>query len=264
VECKGDPAKLTVIFEAGLSQYTAHSTYGKAQDLIAPFAHVCIYDRAGLGWSDAAAGKRSHEDMVTDLHKLLEAKELTPPIILVGHSFEGLLARLYAQRYPDEVAAIVLADASSEEISFGPGSAEGRTGAIAQIDRALVGASEGVPVTALPAETPAEAMMAFTPTILRSVKQEYESFDLVPEAMREANGYGKLGDKPLAVIRRGRTSNPPSELDKLWQTQQEAMTSLSTQSFLVVAEQSGHVIPYDQPELVAQTVQRIIGDLSNE
>ena len=52
VLCKGSSDGPTVIFEAGLSQYTATSTYGKAQNLISPFARVCVYDRAGLGWSD--------------------------------------------------------------------------------------------------------------------------------------------------------------------------------------------------------------------
>src|SRR5688572_9796579 len=59
VECKGQGEGPVVVFEAGLSQFTAHSTYGKAQDLIAPFARVCIYDRAGLGWSDPAPNLRS-------------------------------------------------------------------------------------------------------------------------------------------------------------------------------------------------------------
>ena len=61
IECKGSAAGPTVIVEAGLSQFTAHSTYGKAQDLIAGFARVCTYDRAGLGWSDVAPGARTHE-----------------------------------------------------------------------------------------------------------------------------------------------------------------------------------------------------------
>ena len=68
VLCKGPTQGPTVLFEAGLSQYTANSTYGKAQDLIAAKVRVCVYDRAGLGWSDAAPGARTHQDMVEDLH----------------------------------------------------------------------------------------------------------------------------------------------------------------------------------------------------
>src|SRR5262245_46180563 len=58
--CKGSGDGPTVIFEAGLSQWTATSTYGKAQDAIAGFARVCVYDRAGLGWSDGVPDGRTH------------------------------------------------------------------------------------------------------------------------------------------------------------------------------------------------------------
>src|SRR5262245_66316168 len=53
--CKGAAAGgPTVVFEAGLSQYTANSSFSLAQDAIAPFVRACSYDRAGLGWSDPA------------------------------------------------------------------------------------------------------------------------------------------------------------------------------------------------------------------
>jgi hypothetical protein len=57
--CSGPANGPTVIIEAGLTGYPARSTYGRAQDHISSFAHVCTYDRAGLGWSDAATLGRS-------------------------------------------------------------------------------------------------------------------------------------------------------------------------------------------------------------
>jgi pimeloyl-ACP methyl ester carboxylesterase len=136
IECKGNAKRPVVILEAGLSQFTAHSGLGKAQDLIAAFARVCIYDRAGLGWSDPVPGARTQQDMVEDLHKLLRAKKLNGPFVLAGHSMGGLLVRLYARRYPKDVAALVLMDATSESYNFAPGAAEARKGVIAQIDAA--------------------------------------------------------------------------------------------------------------------------------
>jgi pimeloyl-ACP methyl ester carboxylesterase len=258
VECKGEAVGPTVIFEAGLSQFTAHSTYGKAQDLIAPFARVCIYDRAGLGWSDPVPGGRTHEDMIEDLHRLVDARSLSKPLVLVGHSMGGLLARFYARQSPDEVAGIVLVDASSEAMLVTPEAAEGRKAIIAQIDAGLRHAKEGVPVVDLPDGTSADVVMAFMPSVLRTVKQEYEAIDFAVDALRQSGGYGSLGDKPLAVIRRGRTATPPSEADRRWREMQEAMSSLSSRSFLVVAENSGHVIPNDEPAVVADTVRRIL------
>ena len=261
VECKGDTAGPTVIFEAGLSQFTAHSTYGKAQDLIAPFARVCIYDRAGLGWSDPVPGVRTQQDMVEDLHRLLAARKLPGPLVLVGHSMGGLLARLYAKLHPADVAAIVLVDASSESYIYGEGSADARKGIVAKIDEGLTNARENQPVVPMPAGTPADVMMAFTPSILRTLKQEYLAIELVPKELRQAQGYGSLGDKPLAVIRRGKTATPPSDTDTSWREMQEALTKLSTRSFLVVAENAGHVIPYDEPTAVAEVVRRTLTEL---
>lgn len=264
VECKGDRTGPAVIFEAGLSQYTAHATYGRAQDLIAPFAWVCTYDRAGLGWSDPVQGVRSQADMVRDLHRLIGAEKLKGPLVLVGHSMGGLLVRLYAHVYPGQVAALVLVDSSSEAINFSPAADAERKATIMQIDAGLKNAKPGVPVVPFPYGTPADLMMAFTPEILRTVQQEEKALDLVPAAMRVPGGYGKLGAMPLAVIRRGRTASPPSDEDTRWRTAQEALTGLSTRSFMMVATNSGHVIPYEEPQVVADAVRRIVAELATD
>jgi pimeloyl-ACP methyl ester carboxylesterase len=258
VECKGPTTGPTVVFEAGLSQFTARSTYGKAQELIASFAHVCVYDRAGLGWSDAAPGPRTHDDMVNDLHRLLAAKRHAGPIVLVGHSIGGLLARLYAMRHPTDVAGVVLVDATAEAGVFTPSAAEERTGLIARMDAGLRIAKPGAPVVAMPVGTSPEVMLAFTPEVIASVKQEYEAIDRVPEAMRGATGYGTLGSTPLTVIRRGRTATPPNAEDVRWRTLQEALPALSSRSRLLVATEAGHVIPYDQPTIVADAVRQLL------
>lgn len=262
VECKGNAAGPTVVFEAGLSQFTAHSTYGKAQDLIATFARVCVYDRAGLGWSDAVSGARTHDDMVTDLHRLVAVTRLQGrrkgKLVLVGHSMGGLLVRLYAQRYSADVAAVVLVDATPEATLFGAGAVEARAGIVSQITKGLAAAKPGVPVLAMPAGTAAEVMLAFTPEVLATVRQEYEAIDRVPESLRGPAGFGSLGTLPLTVIRRGRTATPPNAEDEQWRTMQEALTRLSTRSTLVVAQNAGHVIPYDQPDAVADAVRRIV------
>jgi pimeloyl-ACP methyl ester carboxylesterase len=262
VQCKGTAQGPTVIFEAGLSQYTANSTYGKAQDLIASFAHVCIYDRAGFGWSDPVAGPRTHFDMVTDLHKLVEKMELKLPLVLAGHSMGGLIARLYAKTYPGEVAGMILIEASPESYIYGPGTSDERKAIVAKIDAGLTNAKEGMPVVPMPAATPYDVQMAFTPSILRTVKQEYEAIDLVPERFRMADGYGNFGEKPLIIIRRGKTASPPSDQDEQWRKVQESMASLSTNSSLIVAEKSGHVVPYDEPAVVADAVKEVLAKVS--
>jgi pimeloyl-ACP methyl ester carboxylesterase len=100
--------------------------------------------------------------------------------------------------------------------------------------------------------------------VLRAVKQEYEAIDLTPDELRREGGYGNLGSKPLIVIRRGKTANPPSEADLGWQSLQQSLLTLSTDSELVVAENSGHVVPYDEPEVVAAAVRKLLAKLKAE
>lgn len=104
-----------VVFEAALGA----SSLGWMPILpaVAEFAPVLAYDRAGLGWSDAppAGPHRSGRAMVEDLHELLALAGAPRPVILAGHSYGGLLARLYAAIYPEDIAGLVLVDAAAPQ-----------------------------------------------------------------------------------------------------------------------------------------------------
>jgi pimeloyl-ACP methyl ester carboxylesterase len=106
----------TVVMEAGYDS-AGTSTWLDLQPDVAEFARVCTYDRAGVGTSDP---RPSSMEPVTggqiagELHALLQGIDETGPCVLVGHSFGGLLVRTFGANYPDEVAGMVLIDASSE------------------------------------------------------------------------------------------------------------------------------------------------------
>src|SRR5262249_32467555 len=74
------------------------------------FTRVISYDRAGLGWSDPPTAPLTMSRLVGDLRALLNAAEMPPPYILVGHSFGALIVRAYAARYPDHAAGLLLVD----------------------------------------------------------------------------------------------------------------------------------------------------------
>ncbi len=101
----GEPA---VIFESGI----AGSLLGWSlvQNRVGEFTNVISYDRAGLGWSTRSKQPRTVENMIAELHSLLDAASIRGPVILVGHSFGGLLIRAYAHRWPKQVAGLVLVD----------------------------------------------------------------------------------------------------------------------------------------------------------
>jgi pimeloyl-ACP methyl ester carboxylesterase len=92
----------------------------RVQPELAKLTRACWYDRAGYGWSDAAAGARTSAAIVTDLHQLLQAAEVASPYVLVGHSFGGLNARIYYARYPHDVSGMVLVEPSHENIGTIP------------------------------------------------------------------------------------------------------------------------------------------------
>jgi pimeloyl-ACP methyl ester carboxylesterase len=85
---------------------------GKIPSLLAPKVRVCTYDRANVGSSGKSAGRQTGADSIRDLHALLSAADVPPPYVLLGASFGGLLASLYAASHPADVRGMVLLDAS--------------------------------------------------------------------------------------------------------------------------------------------------------
>lgn len=98
----------TVVLEAGLAATSLSWSY--VQPAVAKFARVLSYDRAGLGWSEACPQLLTLEGMTEQLEQLLACAGVSPPYILVGHSFGALLIRTFAHRNPQTVGGIVLVD----------------------------------------------------------------------------------------------------------------------------------------------------------
>lgn len=115
-ECRGSGSP-TVVFDAGLNM--TRESWGKVPQETAKFTRVCVYERAGLGESDkpplSPASARTSEQIIAELHALLQNAGEHAPFLLVGHSFGGVNARLYASSYPQEIAGLVLIDASHED-----------------------------------------------------------------------------------------------------------------------------------------------------
>jgi pimeloyl-ACP methyl ester carboxylesterase len=109
LHCSGQGSP-TVVLEAGNLGMSSH--WVRVQGEVARVTRVCSYDRAGMGWSDAAPGSHDARQISTQLHRLLTGAGETGPYVLVGHSYGGLYAVNYAGQYPAEVAGLVLLDSS--------------------------------------------------------------------------------------------------------------------------------------------------------
>jgi pimeloyl-ACP methyl ester carboxylesterase len=104
---EGSPA---VILEGGANAESLWWYW--VQQQLAEHTQVCAYDRAGLGWSEAADGPRDPLTVADDLHGLLQEVGVAGPYVLAGHSFGAVWVRIFAAQYPQEVSGIVLVDST--------------------------------------------------------------------------------------------------------------------------------------------------------
>jgi pimeloyl-ACP methyl ester carboxylesterase len=246
---KGSP---TVILEAGGPGDSTHWELVRVYSGASP--RVCAYDRANLGNSDPAPKPRTFNDMTRDLHVLLQKAPIEGPYILVGHSMGGMLVRLYASQYPEEVVGMVLVDSAHPDMGA----------------RLLA---------ALPPETAGE------PQSLKAWRQyatwmstsdgrrpnDIEGVDM-QVSNEQIRAVKSLGDLPLAVISRS-PNNPilaaqmpslPEEINtkliRLWQEMQTELEGLSSNSARVIADHSGHFVMQEEPRLVVEAIRQVVDE----
>jgi pimeloyl-ACP methyl ester carboxylesterase len=115
VHCQGSGTP-TVILEAGGGSFAID--WALVQPSIGRVTRTCSYDRARHGWSEPSPSAEMPENVVRDLHALLQAAGERPPYVIAGHSMGGVYSRIFQRRYPDEVAGLVLVDPSHEANLF--------------------------------------------------------------------------------------------------------------------------------------------------
>lgn len=271
IHCQGS-GSATVVMDAGLNDFSLFWT--AVQPEIAQFSRVCVYDRAGLGWSEASSQPRTSQQMVHELHTLLQNADLAAPYLLVGHSFGGVNMRLFAQQYPAEVAGLVLVDSSHEEMfdrspeAFETATTEAisQFGSLASMSQMglLALSPESIPDHGLSGEALAQyrAILATT-DYFKTAVAESESFAESLAQVRQADI--DLGDLPVIVISHGVPDPFPGMSDaeaaafeELWQAWQRDLLTLSANSKQIVAGESGHYIQLQQPDLVVTAVGELI------
>jgi pimeloyl-ACP methyl ester carboxylesterase len=111
-ECRGEGSK-TVVLIAGMG-LDAHATYKNTfRNFALPGYQVCLYDRAGVGKSTPQSAARPLRALADELDGLIRQRGWRD-VVLVSHSFGGLVARAYAQAHPDVVKGIVFVDSVHE------------------------------------------------------------------------------------------------------------------------------------------------------
>ena len=183
---------------------------------------------------------RNAADAVTDLHQLLAAARVSGPYVMVGHSTGGLIARLYAATYPDQVVGLVLVDA------------------IAETMQTLLTTDQWAEYNRL--------LLVAPPPVLASYRDlETIDFDVSFAQMRAAAAARPLPALPFAVLSKGQPFALPADLptglpdavERAWQGSQDWLASRRPDTRHVVVAGSSHYIQVEQSQVVIDAVEQV-------
>lgn len=197
-------------------------------------ATVVSYDRAGFGKSDLPETPCDMKVEAAWLWNALGQLDLDKNIVLVGHSYGGWMIRMEASMYPDDVRGIVFVDPFSVEFV------------------AILGVEylDNHPMMGkLPFDTSdPEKLTRQQRALMRMVgdglgpKMEIMKETTIPEGI------------PVVIITSGLQTLPTTEEQEAWDAALEQMAASIDGAVLITAEESNHMIPWNQPDIVVDAV----------
>lgn len=211
---RGQPG---VVLEAGLN--SGAESWHRVMPLLAPHVRAVAYDRAGIGGSAPAPGLATIDRQIDDLTSVI-TELAAGPCVLAGHSWGGILVQLLAFRRPDLVVGMVLVDPGHEDM-----------------ERALPP----------PARWGWRMLNTVFPDELR------EDAPVTMAAVRELRAAATaFPDVPVVVLSAGRGF--PRRFRAHWTRLQAGLSASAPQGRHVVVEGTGHDIPGNRPDIVADTI----------
>jgi pimeloyl-ACP methyl ester carboxylesterase len=289
MHCEGTGSP-TVVLMAGLFSWSL--VWYKTQPLNAKETRVCAFDRAAYGWSDPPPQPQLISEVLEDLHKVLHSGSIRGPYVLVGHSLGGVEARVYAQRWPEDVVGMVLLDTSPagegliDEAQPDYDEAAGREGYIAYMlhcaDLARSGAfrlSGSEPTQEL-TNCSADLTKRHPPQAFKEVWPRFfppQYFEAKASLLwglynhqYDSADHHHLGAMPLVVLSIehpwGDAETPAGKrLDKsygkIWNDMHADLARLSSRGVHRVVKDSSHEIALDQPHAVIEAVNDVVKEV---
>ena len=275
IDCSGSGSP-TVILESGSGGPSVD--WLMVQPEIAKFSRVCSYDRAGYGWSSSGPEPRSSLEIAHELKELLQAAGEKGPYILVGHSMGGYDIRVYTGLYPNDVAGMVLVDASHEDQAVRapesirkwqqdnrehPNWKKLKYFFQLHLGWARLMADRDAPEFWPKAFREEQEFLTLPTKHQFAVIDEDQSFSTLSAA--QVRNAGNLGDRPLIVLTATRQDDIPSEIplkdaqaeEDLWVRQlQPELARLSTHGRQIVID-SSHEMPTEHPEAVISAIHEV-------
>jgi pimeloyl-ACP methyl ester carboxylesterase len=237
VDARGHGA-LPVVFEAGLGN--ALDAWDHVLPAVAAFAPVVAYSRSGLGRSEPGPQLHTAARAVAELHALLSALGVQRPIVLVGASYGGLLARLYTSTYPSEIAGLVLVEGVHEQQVK-------RFGELDPSYPAAFAKSFNDQLRGTPPPTAAEAA-----EIRETVRIQLAG---------AVDGLRPLPDIPIAAVT-SMQSDPNAAFingtprgHDAWRAMHEEWVERSSNGLHLTTTHSGHHVQDEEPSLVVQAIE---------
>jgi pimeloyl-ACP methyl ester carboxylesterase len=272
-----------VVFDSGLGDSTI--AWALVQPTVAKKTTACSYDRAGLGYSDAIRRPSTALNQSEDLHALLHAAHLKPPYVLVGHSMAGMNVRVFADKYRDEVAGMVIVEGSHEDQSAKswaigkPGGKERFAAVLREREQCPLQAAKGL-VKGTPiykkcvddADNP-----HFSPTIDAALEKyevtarwqagelsEWENVFTTSADQTRATRKD-FGDMPIIAlthspypVAKDETQDIRNQRTLLWEGFHNQVASMSTRGINIIVPNSNHYIQYDHPQVVIDAINQAV------
>jgi pimeloyl-ACP methyl ester carboxylesterase len=245
--------------------------WGLVQPRVAASTRICTYDPSGTAWSDPFPGRtigNSSSDArsptcaerVEEIHRLLASAGIDGPYVLVGFSIGGVIGRLYATKYPNEVTGMVLVDHAFIDVSgdFHSDSSEGPLAA-AHLDQPPVLISKTPIVltleddqnfSKLPQRNRDLHLWAMSAHPLRPTAETAAECIAAVDNATKQRPY-PLGEMPLVVI--STAIDSPN-----YRNLQAKLLTLSHDSSQIIAENSSHMVIVDEPEVIISAIHRVV------
>ena len=237
LHCTGSGSP-TVVLQSGAGESSAY--WGWIAPAVARDTRVCLYDRAGRGFSEPAPSPQDGIGAATDLHTLLDRAHVAGPYVLVGHSSGGPYVQIFAARYPDQVAGMVLLDGQSPNVltklpGFPAFLNMYRTATALFPSLARIGVFRLADLSSYGSLPPqARDEERATQSSAELARSQHDEFAELQTALKQAQALKSLGDKPLIVV------TAAKEAQEGWLPLQAEMAGLSTNSIHRVLPNATH------------------------
>ena len=275
----------TVVFEYGLGGNLLN--WEKVAGPVSELTTACFYDRAGYGDSDASPRAITAENVTDDLYWLLEKADVQKPFVLVGHSLGGLFATLYADRFPSQVAGLVLIEPAfaGQDLDETP-EEKARAAAIyaqsqADITRcaelaheAKLSANNSAGCFSLPAGTTQAGrrylLRQFAKpqrwdAMLSESNNLHAAGALSEDELEERRAARSFGEKPVIVLTASIIPTQPGETPEEhaksvahWKAGHERLAARSSHGESIVVPNATHMIQLDHPQAAIDAMRKVV------